>query len=322
MRSLVGLLAAILGITANVCLAETYPTGIVRIIVPYSAGGGVDALARELAERLTEEWGHGVVVENKPGANTLVGAQYVASARPDGLTLLLTEPSTLVINPSVYNKLPYDTFRDFAPVTELVSVTQVLIASPSFPANTVGEVIRMAKAEPGKLNYASFGVGSTGHLNMELLASAAGIKLTHIPYQGAAPALVDLSAGRVELMFTSMGVVLPWWKGGRIKIIAFGSSARLPKYSDIPTVAETGLKGFEASSWFGVVAPTGTPVEAINKIQSTLHKIMFDPAFRAKNLDPQVFEPVVSSPTKFRGFLKEETAKWGKVAREKKISVN
>jgi putative tricarboxylic transport membrane protein len=322
MRFLRGLIVAILVCAANVCLAQTYPTGIVRIIVPYSAGGGVDTLARELAERLSEEWGSGVIVENKPGANTLVGAHYVATAKPDGLTLLLTESSTLVINPAVYKKLPYDTFRDFAPVTELTSVTQVLIAPPSFPAKTVGDVIRLAKAEPGKLNYASFGIGSTAHLNMEHFASAAGIELTHIPYKGAAPAMVDLSAGRVQLMFTSVGGALPQWKAGRIKMIAFGSSKRLPRYPDIPTVAESGLKGFEASAWFGVVAPAGTPAQAINKIQSTLHKIMFDSSFRAKNLDPQVFEPVVSTPAEFAAFLKAETAKWEKIAREKNIRVN
>ncbi|MPZ39041.1 MAG: tripartite tricarboxylate transporter substrate binding protein [Rhizobiales bacterium] len=322
MRFLQGLLVAIFSIAANVCLAQTYPAGTVHIVVPYSAGGGIDALARALAERLSAEWGRVVVVENKPGANTMIGAQYVAAAKPDGLTLLLTESSTLVINPNIYQKLPYDTFRDFAPVTELVSVTQVLVAPSSFPASTVGEVIRMAKAEPGKLNYATFGVGSTAHLNMELFASAAGIKLTHIPYKGSAPAMIDLSAGRVELMFSSVGGALAQWKGGRIKMIAFGSSKRLPKYPDIPTVAEAGLKGFEASAWFGVVAPAGTPAEAINKIQSTLHKITSDPAFRAKYLDPQAFEPVVSTPAEFGAFLKEETVKWGEVAREKNIRVN
>ncbi len=255
----------------------------------------MDALARALAERMSEEWGRAVIVENKPGANTVVGAQYVAAAKLDGLTLLLTESSTLVINPSIYSKLPYDTFRDFAPVTELVSVTQALIAPPSFSANTVAEVIRLAKSEPGKLNYASFGIGSTAHLNMELFASAAGIRLVHVPYKGAAPAIVDLSAGRVQLMFSSVGGALPQWRAGRIKMIAIGSSKRLSQYPDIPVVAES-VPGFEASAWFGMVAPAGTPAEAIDKIQSTLHKIMFEPAFQSRNLDPQAFEPVVIPP--------------------------
>lgn len=312
--------AGFLEIDANVCFAQSYPTGIVHLIVPYSAGGGVDALARTLAEGMSEEWGRTVIVENKPGANTVVGAGYVAGAKPDGLTLLLTESSTLVINPSIYSKLPYDTFRDFAPVTELVSVTQALIAPPSLPANSVGEVIRLAKSEPGKLNYASFGIGSTAHLNMELFASAAGIKLVHVPYKGAAPAIVDLSAGRVQLMFSSVGGALPQWKAGHIKIIAVGSSKRLPQYPNIPTVAET-VPDFEASAWFGMVAPAGTPAEAINKIQSTLHKIMSEPAFRARNLDPQAFAPVVSTPAEFAAYMKREAAKWAKVAHEENIRV-
>jgi tripartite-type tricarboxylate transporter receptor subunit TctC len=322
MRFLLGSIACVLGFATSVCQAQTYPTEIVRIIVPYSAGGGIDTLTRALAQRLSEEWGRAVVVENKPGGNTLIGAQYVATSKPDGHTLLLTESSTLVINPSIYSKLPYDTFRDFAPVTELVSATQVLIAPPSFPANTVGEVVRLVKAEPGKLNYASFGTGSTGHLNMELFAAAAGIELAHVPYKGAAPAMVDLSAGRVQLMFTSVGGALPQWKGGRIKMIAFGSSKRLPQYPDIPTVAESGLPGFEASAWFGIVAPAGTPAESIGKIQSTLHKIMFERDFRTRNLDPQAFEPVVSTPAEFAAYLKAEAAKWGKVARDAKIRVD
>jgi tripartite-type tricarboxylate transporter receptor subunit TctC len=323
MRFLQCSIAVVLGFAASICLAQGYPTDIVRIVVPYSAGGGIDTLARALAQRLSEEWGgRTVMVDNKPGGNTVIGAQYVAAAKPDGHTILLTESSTLVVNPSIYSKLPYDTFKDFAPVTELVSVTQVLVAPPTFAPNTVSEVIRLAKSQPGKLNYASFGSGSTAHLNMELFASAAGIELTHVPYKGSAPALLDVAAGRVELMFSSVGGALPHWKAGRLKVIAFGSEKRLPQYPDVPTVAESGLPGFEASAWFGIVAPAGTPAEAINKIQSTLHKIMFDPAFRTRNLDPQAFEPVVSTPADFGDFLKAEAAKWGKVARDAKIRLD
>ena len=302
---------------AAVCVlaqAQEYPARPVRIVVPYSAGGGLDTLARAIAQRLTEAWGQQVLVENKPGGNTIIGTEYVARSDPDGYTLLLTEPA-LVINASLYSKLAYDPFKDFAPITGLVAVNQALVVNPSLPVKNVGELIELAKKRPGELSYASFGAGSSGHLNMEMFQAMAGIKLNHIPYKGAAPALTDVAAGHVQMMFGSVGVVLAPWKAGRVRMLAVGSARRLAKYPDVPTVAETGLSGFEATAWLGLFGPAGTPREVIGRINAQVQEIFADPAFRGKNLDPQAFEPIVSSPEQFSDYTKSDALKWGKVVR-------
>lgn len=301
--------------------AQGYPSKPVNLVVPYSAGGGADTLARALAQRLSENWGQQVLVVNKPGANTAIGAEYVAKSAPDGYTMLMIE-TALVINPSLYAKLPYDPFRDFAPVTGLVAISQALVVNPAVPAKNLQELIQLAKTKPGEMSYASFGLGSTGHLNMELLQQMAGIKLNHIQYKGTAPAMVDVTGGHVNMMFSSTGGVLPHWKSGKVRLLAVGSKARLPQFADIPTVAEAGLAGYEANAWFGLVAPAATPREVIGRINAGVQKVFAEPAFRERNLVPQAFESIVGPPEQFGEYMRAEARKWGRVARESKVKLD
>ena len=322
MKSFASALIAVIGFFMGaVAIAQSYPAKAVHLVVPYTPGGGADTLARATAQRLSEVWGQQVLVENKPGANTAIGAEYVAKSAADGYTLLMIE-TALVINPSLYAKLPYDTFRDFAPVAGLVAISQALVVTPSSPLKSVPELIQLAKTKPGEISYASFGLGSTAHLNMEMLQQMAGIRLNHIQYKGSAPAMVDVAGGHVAMMFNSTGGVLPQLKSGKLRLIAMGSKARLPQYPDIPTVAEAGLGGFEASAWFGMVAPAATPRDVIGRINGTLQKIYAEPAFREKNLLPQAFEPIVGTPEQFGEYMRAEALKWGKVARDAKVRLD
>ena len=301
--------------------AQGYPVKPVHFVVPYSAGGGADALSRALAQRLSETWGQQVLVENKPGANTAIGAEFVAKAAPDGYTLLMIE-TALVINPSLYAKLPYDPFRDFAPVSGLVAISQALVVNPAVPVKTLQDLIQLARTKPGELSYASFGLGSTGHLNMEMLQQMAGIRLNHIAYKGTAPAMVDITGGHVNMMFSSTGGVLPHWKSGKVRLLAVGSKARLPQFADIPTVAESGLAGYEANAWFGLVAPAATPRDIIGRINAGVQKVFAETAFREKNLLPQAFESIVGPPEQFGEYMRSEAQKWGRVARESKVKLD
>jgi tripartite-type tricarboxylate transporter receptor subunit TctC len=320
-KSITALLALAGAILTGAVEAQGYPSKPVHLVVPYSAGGGADTLARALAQRLSETWGQQVLVENRPGANTAIGAVYVAKSTPDGYTLLMIE-TALVINPSLYTKLPYDPFRDFAPVTGLVGISQALVVNPAVPAKNLKELIQLAKTKPGEMSYASFGLGSTGHLNMEMLQQMAGIKLNHIQYKGTAPAMVDLTGGHVNMMFSSTGGVLPHWKSGRVRLLAIGSKARLPQFADIPTVAEAGLTGYEANAWFGLVAPAATPREVIGRINAGVQKVFAEQTFREKNLVPQAFESIVGSPEQFGDYMRAEAQKWGRVARESKVKLD
>ena len=322
MRKLITALLALAGaMLSGGGEAQGYPSKPVNLVVPYSAGGGADTLARALAQRLSENWGQQVLVVNKPGANTAIGAEYVAKSAPDGYTMLMIE-TALVINPSLYAKLPYDPFRDFAPVTGLVAISQALVVNPAVPAKNLQELIQLAKTKPGEMSYASFGLGSTGHLNMEMLQQMAGIKLNHIQYKGTAPAMVDVTGGHVNMMFSSTGGVLPHWKSGKVRLLAVGSKARLPQFADIPTVAEAGLMGYEANAWFGLVAPAATPREVIGRINAGVQKVFAEPAFRERNLVPQAFESIAGPPEQFGEYMRAEAQKWGRVARESKVKLD
>lgn len=322
MSSLIRVLTALAW--AAVCVfaqAQGYPAKPVRLVVPYAAGGAMDSLARTIGQRLFEAWGQQVLVENKPGASAIIGMDYVAKSAADGYTLLWSD-ANVVINSLLFSKLPYDPVKDLAPITQLVAIHLGLVVNPSLPVKNIRELIELAKAKPGELNYASVGAGSTMHLSMEILQAMAGIKLNHIPYKGSAPALTDVSAGHVPMMFTSLGSVLPLWKAGKVRLLAVGSARRYTQYPDVPTVAEAGLPGFEVTSWFGLFAPAGTPREIINRVNAELQKIFADPALREKNLDPQGFEPIVSSPERFSEFTKSEALKWGKVVRDAKVKLD
>ncbi|MBV8826353.1 MAG: tripartite tricarboxylate transporter substrate binding protein [Bradyrhizobiaceae bacterium] len=280
-----------------------------------------DALARALGQQLAKNWGQPTVVVNRPGASNQIGAEYVAKAAPDGQTLLVSAEATLVINPWLYRKLPYQP-TDFAPVTGLVSISQSLIASPSVPANTMDELIALAKQRPGELDYGTFGIGSTGHLNMEMLQTMAGVKLVAVHYKGATPALIDVMAGHIQTMFISTSSAIQPWTAGQLKLLAVGSATRLAQLPEIPTIAESGLPGFEAVSWFGLFAPGGTPREIVERINADVRRVFADAEFQEKFLAPNMFEPMVDSPEKFAAFIASETQKWGRVVRGAKVKLD
>jgi tripartite-type tricarboxylate transporter receptor subunit TctC len=303
--------------------AQPYPTRTITLTVTAAAGGVTDVVARALGQRLAQAWGQQVVIENKGGAAHVVGAQSVAKAAPDGYSLLVAEAGTFTINPTLYGngKLPYDEEKDFIPITGIVRINQALLGHPSLPANNVRELIELARKTPGELTYGTAGIGSAPHMNMVLFESMAGVKLVPVHYRGAAPALTDVIAGHVNLMSVSVSLALPPFRTGQIKIFGVGSGKRMPPASDIPTVAENGLPGYEATTWFGLFATAGTPQPIVTKINAEVAKILADPQFREKFLAPQMFEPMASSPEEFADYIKAQTRKWAEVIREQKLSI-
>src|SRR5215470_9726279 len=291
--------------------AQSYPTRPITITVTAAAGGVTDVVARALGQRLSESWGQQVVIENKGGAAHVLGAQSVAEA------------GTFTINPTLYGKgkLPYDEEKDFTPITGIVRINQALLGNPALKATNVTELIALAKQKPGELTFGTAGVGSAPHMNMVLFESMAGVKLTPVHYRGAAPALTDVIAGHVNLMSVSVSLALPPFRTGQIKIFGIGGSKRMPLAPDIGTVAESGLPGYEATTWFGLFATAGTPREIVTKINAEVAKILADPQFREKFLAPQMFEPMASSPEEFDDYIKAQTRKWAKVIREQKLSI-
>jgi tripartite-type tricarboxylate transporter receptor subunit TctC len=303
--------------------AQSYPTRTITLTVTAAAGGVTDVVARALGERLSQTWSQQVVIENKGGAAHVVGAQSVAKAAPDGYSLLVAEAGTFTINPTLYGKgkLPYDEEKDFIPITGIVRINQALLGHPSLPANNVRELIELASKKPGELTYGTAGIGSAPHMNMVLLESMANVKLVPVHYRGAAPALTDVIAGHVNLMSVSVSLALPPLRAGQIKIFGIGSGKRLPLAPDIPTVAESGLPDYEATTWFGLFATAGTPREIVTKINTEVAKILADPQFREKFLAPQMFEPMASSPEEFANYIKAQTRKWAKVIGDQKLSI-
>jgi tripartite-type tricarboxylate transporter receptor subunit TctC len=280
-------------------------------------------VARALGQRLAEAWGQQVVIENKGGAAHVVGAQSVAKATPDGYSLLVAEAGTFTINPTLYGngKLPYDEEKDFIPITGIVRINQALLGHPSLPANDVRELIELARKTPGELTYGTAGIGSAPHMNMVLFESMAGVKLVPVHYRGAAPALTDVIAGHVNLMSVSVSLALPPLRTGQIKIFGIGSAKRLPLAPDIPTVAESGLPGYEATTWFGLFATAGTPPAIVTKINAEVANILADSQFREKFLAPQMFEPMASSPEEFADYIRAQRRKWANVIHEQKLSI-
>jgi tripartite-type tricarboxylate transporter receptor subunit TctC len=303
--------------------AQSYPSRTITLTVTAAAGGVTDVVARALGQRLAQAWGQQVVIENKGGAAHVVGAQSVAKAAPDGYSLLVAEAGTFTINPTLYGngKLPYDEEKDFIPITGIVRINQALLGHPSLPANDVRELIELGRKTPGELTYGTAGIGSAPHMNMVLFESMAGVKLVPVHYRGAAPALTDVIAGHVNLMSVSVSLALPPFRTGQIKIFGVGSGKRMPPAADVPTVAENGLPGYEATTWFGLFATAGTPQPIVTKINAEVAKILADPQFREKFLAPQMFEPMASSPEEFADYIKAERRKWAKVIREQKLSI-
>ena len=292
-----------------------YPSKPIRIVVPFPAGGTTDVLARAAAQKLTESLGQPVVVDNRPGAGGNIGAELVAKSAPDGYTMLMGTVGTHAINASLYPKMPYDHVRDFAPVILVAGVPNVLVVNPSLPVNSVQELIAYGKANPGKLNFASSGNGTSIHLSGELFKTMTGVQMAHIPYKGSAPAIQDLAGGQVQLMFDNLPSALPLIKAGRLKALAVTSKTRAAVLPDVPTVAESGLPGFEASSWFGLLAPAGTPQPVIAKVNAEIAKWLATPEAKEKLL-AQGANVAGGTPEDFARHIAAETAKWQKVVKE------
>jgi tripartite-type tricarboxylate transporter receptor subunit TctC len=302
-----------LALAAVATQAQTYPNRAVRLVVPYVPGGGTDFTARVIAPKLSEALGQQVVVENRPGGGTNIGSDLVARAAPDGYTLLMAGAAN-AINMSLYDKPPYDTLRDFAPVSLSVKGANVLLVHPSLPVKSLKELLALARAQPGKLNYASSGIGSANHMAGELLKLVAKVNITHVPYKGNAPALTDLIGGHVEILISGVPAVIGQIKNGRVRAIAIASLKRFPALPETPTIDESGLRGFEATTWFGVMAPVKTPREIVNRLNTDLARIVAAPDVRERFIGDGV-EPVGGSTELFAAFVREEIDKYAKVVK-------
>ena len=304
-----------LGVAACAAHAQpSYPAKPIRFVVPFPAGGPLDIVARVLAQDLNRSWGQAVLVDNRPGAGGNIGADVVAKAAPDGYTILMGAVSTHAINVWLYSKLPYDPIRDFATVTLVTSVPNVLIVHPSVPAQNVRQLIALAKARPGQLNFASGSTGSAGHLAGELFKKMAGIDMVHIPYKGAAPAVTDLLAGHVSIMFDNMASALPNIKALRVRALAVTTLRRSPFLPDIPTISEGGLRGFDIGTWFGIFAPAGTPRDIIARLNAELVGILSTPAMKER-LSIMGAEPMPGTSDAFAAFVKTEMNKYAQIVR-------
>jgi tripartite-type tricarboxylate transporter receptor subunit TctC len=317
LRSLLQLLGAAVLCSLPAAAAHAqqgYPARPVRLVVPSAPGGGTDISARIIAPKLGEHLGQQVVVENRPGAGTMIGGEAVARAAPDGYTLLMGI-STLAINPAMYRKVPYDALKDFAPISQVVSVPNILVTHPSLPVKSVTDLIALAKTRPGQINFASAGVGTNPHLSMELFLSLAGIKMTHVPYRGSGQGVVDLLAGHVSVMTPSALTGIPYVKNGRLRGLGVTSAKRAGGAPDIPTIAEAGVRGYEAVQWFGVLAPAGTSRDIVTRWHGELVRVL-----QLKEIRERFFadgaEPVGSTPEAFAAFIRAETVKWAKVVKD------
>jgi tripartite-type tricarboxylate transporter receptor subunit TctC len=301
--------------------AQSYPSKTITIVVPAAPGGVSDVMARLVAQRFTETWGQQVIVENRGGANHAIGAAMVGKAAPDGHTMMVGAETVFVINPTLHRgKLPYDV-KDFAPVTGLVRINQGLLAHPSLPAGNIADLIALAKQKPGEITYGTSGIGAAGHVNVALLESMAGIKLTPVHYRGATPALNDVIAGHIMLTSVSLSASVPPYRAGKAKMLGVGSARRLTQIPEVPATAET-VPGYEAVTWFGLFTTNGTPREVIGKINAEVQKLFADPAFRERVIVPNMFESMVSSPEQFAAFIKRDSEKWSKVLREANIRID
>lgn len=298
--------------------AAAYPAKPINLIIALAAGGAADIIGRALGQRLHEEWGQPVVIENKGGANTQVATAQFIRATPDGHTLLLTAEHTFTVNPSLYTKLAYDPDKDFSPISGLITISQALVLSPSVQVSSIGELVALSKSKP--MTYASLGAGSGPHLSMVMLQSMTGLQAEPVQYRGGGPALADVIAGHVPMLFVAAGLVLEPWRAGKVKLIGIGSAARLPEVPDLPAIEET-LPGFRASVWFGLFAPGGTPGEVVGKLNTAVQRIIAEPAFHKRFMAPNHFEPMPGDPSAFAARIKADAARWSKVIKDAKLVV-
>ncbi len=314
------LFAVSLAAIADPASPDTYPNKPIRIIVPFPAGGSADTLSRIIGQKMTESWGQQVLVDNRPGAGGNIGTDAAAKSAPDGYTLLLT-PSSIASNPSLYRKLPYDPVKDFVPVAEVGWTPMILVVHPSVPANSVKELIALAKSKPGQINYASAGNGTTNHLAGEVFKHMAGIDLVHIPYKGNPLAVLDVLSGQVPVMFDFVITSLPHVKAGKLRALAVTDAKRIPQLPDVPTVSESGVPGFEAGTWFAVFAPAGTPQALVTKLNKEIVRILNLPDVKER-LYQQGAEPRPSTPAQLAKHLQQDMAKWAKQIKEVAIHLD
>jgi len=294
--------------------AASYPARPIRIVVPSTPGGGNDLLGRTIAPRLTEAWRQQVVVDNRPGAGGIVGSEIVARATPDGHTLLIVATG-YTVNPFLYARLPYDTLRDFAPVTLLASTTHVLVAHPSLPAKTIKELVALAKSRPGQLTYGHSGVGTGGHLSVELFKKMAGLDMVGVSYKGAGASTTAVLAGEVQMLFTQVAPAIPHVRVGRLRALATTSLKRSPQLPGVPTLHESGLAGYQVDAWAGLLAPGGTPPAVVAKVQREVARALHEPGVKSL-LANRGFEPGGNTPAEFAAFVRAELKKWSKLIRE------
>jgi tripartite-type tricarboxylate transporter receptor subunit TctC len=300
---------------------DAWPSKTVRIIVPFAAGGTTDVVARAIARDLTEMWGQSVIVENRGGAGGNIGADAVAKSAPDGYTLLMTSGSIFTVNPHMYAKMPFDAKKDFVPVTLVASGPQLVVVHPDVPAKNLKELIALAKSSPGKLNFGSAGVGSQVHMAAESFVDAAGIDVAHVPYKGEGPAFSDLVGGQIQMMVGNIAAAVPFVNSGRLRALAVTSSQRSQLLPDVPTVAESGLPGFENIGWFGFMLPAGTPMPIVHKVHNDTVKVLDKTEMKAR-LFVQGMTPVGNSPAAFAKAIDRESEHWAKVVQRRKLSAN
>ncbi|MBS0291049.1 MAG: tripartite tricarboxylate transporter substrate binding protein [Proteobacteria bacterium] len=309
------------GALPHAALAQNYPTKPVTIVVPFAPGGTTDILARIVGQGLTSELGQPVIVDNRAGAGGNIGASLAAKAPADGYTLFMGTVGTHAINQALYKKMPFDPVKDFAPISRVATVPNLLVANPKEPYKTVKELIAYAKQHPGKVTFGSPGSGSSPHVSGELFKSMTGTELLHVPYKGSAPAMTDLLGGQISIMFDNMPSAIQHVRSGKLRPIAVTTAKRSPELPDVPTIAESGVPGYEAMSWFGMFAPSGTPKPVLDKLSAALIKVLNQPDVK-KKIAEQGGDVVAETPAQFAAFIKSETAKWGKVVKDSGATVD
>ncbi|XDF34560.1 tripartite tricarboxylate transporter substrate binding protein [Paracidovorax avenae] len=313
--------AAACALLPGLAAAQAFPSKPITIIVPFAAGGTTDILARIIAQGMGAELGQSVVVDNRAGAGGNIGGQVAARAPADGYTLFMGTVGTHAINAALYRKMPFDPVKDFAPLTRVANVPNLLVANPAQPFKTVQELIAYAKANPGKINFGSSGSGSSIHLSGELFKSMAKVDMQHVPYKGSAPAVTDLLGNQIAIMFDNMPSAIQHVRSGKLRAIAVTTARRSPELPDVPTIAESGVPGYEATSWFGMFAPAGTPAPVVAQLNATIVKVLAQPDIR-KKLAEQGAEAAGETPAQFADFIQKESVKWGRVVKESGASVD
>jgi tripartite-type tricarboxylate transporter receptor subunit TctC len=302
--------------------ADVYPNKPIRIIITVAPGGGADITARAVGQKLSEAWGQQVVVDNRPGGNGIVGMDIAAHANPDGYTIVEGTIGPVAVNPSLYSKLPYDPVNDFSPIARAVSALNMLVVHPSLPVHSVKELIAYGRANPGKLNYGSSGVGFADHLAGALFETLAGVKMQHVPYKGGAPAMVDLLGGNIQLIFATVSTSLTYVKAGRIRALAVTSAKRVEQFSDVPTVAEAGVPGFAVDNWYGFMAPRGTPKAIVLKLHAEMNRILALADVKERLAILGIFPFLAPSPEAYGDYIKAEIKKYGKVVQDSGVRLD